>query len=196
MKRRQRVFHDAFVLAAETFADQFFQFRHVEIEHPRDEAERVNVFALVLGRAADGFDGQRGNGNADVMIILLPFRLRLDVVGIIKHDAALFERADVVFVGMLIKRQQHVGLVARAQHLARTDAHLENGRAAGNRGRNGHERHDFLLAAAGQPRQKTADGLDAVLRIAGDADDRLVDSRNLRRSARRAAVAIVSLMDF
>ena len=40
---------------------------------------------------------------------------------------------------------------------------------------NGHERHDLLLAAAGQPRQKTADGLDAVLRIAGDADDRLGD---------------------
>ena len=69
------------------------------------------------------------------MIILLPFRLRLDVVGIIKHDAALFERADVVFVGMLVKRQQHVGLVARAQHFARADAHLENGRPAGNGGR-------------------------------------------------------------
>ena len=38
---------------------------------------------------------------------------------------------------------------------------------------NGHEGHDLLLAAAGQPGQKTADGLDAVLRIAGDADDRL-----------------------
>ena len=49
---------------------------------------------------------------------------------------------------------------------------------------NRHERHDFLLAAAGQPRQKAADGLDAVLRIAGDADDRLVDLRNFRRAAR------------
>ena len=101
----------------------------------RDEAERVNVFALVLGRAADGFDGRAGNRNADVVIILFPFRLRLDVVGIVKHDAAFFERADVVFVGMLVKRQQHVRLVAGAQHFARTDAHLENGRAAGNRGR-------------------------------------------------------------
>ena len=76
-----------------------------------------------------------GNRNADVVIILLPFRLRLDVVGVVKHDAALFERVDVVFVGMLVKRQQHVGLVAGAQHLARADAHLENGRPAGNGGR-------------------------------------------------------------
>ena len=30
----------------------------------------------------------------------------------------------------------------------------------------------------GQPREKTADGLDAVLRIAGDADDHFVDPRN------------------
>ena len=50
---------------------------------------------------------------------------------------------------------------------------------------NGHERHDFLFAAAGEPREKTADGLDAVLRIAGDADDRLVDPRNLWRAIRR-----------
>ena len=76
---------------------------------------------------------------------------------------------------MLVKGQQHVGLIARAQDFAGTDADLENGRAAGNGGGDGHERHDFLFAAAGQPRQKPADGLDAVLRIAGNADDGFVD---------------------
>ena len=92
--------------------------------------------------------GQARNRHADMVIILFPFRLRLDVVGIVKHDAALFQRTDVVFVGVLVKRQQHVRLVARTQHLAGADAHLENGRPAGNRRRNGHERHDLLLAAA------------------------------------------------
>ena len=185
MERRQRVVHDALVLAAKALGNQFFQLRHVEIEHPRNEAERVNVFALVLGRAADGLDRQRGNGNADVVIVLLPFGLGLDVVGVKQHDAALFERVDVAFVGMLVKRQQHVGLVARAEHFARADADLENGRPAGNGGGNGHEGHDFLFAAAGQPREEPADGLDAVLRIAGDADHRLVDLRNFRRATRR-----------
>ncbi len=127
---------------------------------------------------------ERRNRNADVVIILLPFRLGLDVVGVVKHNAALFERADVAFVGMLVEGQQHVGLIARAQDFAGTDADLENGRPAGNGGRDGHERHDFLFAAAGQPRQKSADGLDAVLRIAGNANDGLVDFRNLRCAAR------------
>ena len=48
---------------------------------------------------------------------------------------------------------------------------------------NRHERHDFLFAAAGQPREKTADGLDAVLGIARDADDRLGNFGNLGGAA-------------
>ena len=77
MKRRKGVVKHALVFAGETFADELFELRHIEIKHPRDQAERVNVFALVLGRAADGFDRQRGNGDADVMILLFPFRLGL-----------------------------------------------------------------------------------------------------------------------
>src|SRR5208282_5973811 len=37
----------------------------------------------------------------------------------------------------------------------------------------------------GQPREESADGLDAILRIAGNADHRLVDPRNFRRATRR-----------
>ena len=85
----------------------------------------------------------------------------------------------MLLVAMLVKRQQHVGIIARAQHFAAADAHLENGRAAGNRGGNGHERHDLLLAAASQPGQEAADGLDAILRIAGDADDRFANAGRL-----------------
>ena len=123
-------------------------------------------------------------GIPDVVVILLPFRLRLHMVGVVKHDAAFLERADVALVGMLVKRQQHVRLVPGAQDFAGADADLENRGPAGNRGGDGHEGHDFLLAASGQARQEAADGLDAILGIAGDADDRLVDGGNLGRAAR------------
>src|SRR2546430_6429287 len=63
----------------------------------------------------------------------------------------------MVFVGVLIKRQKNVRLIACAEDLTRTDAHLENGRAAGNRGGNCHESHDLLLAPPGQARKETAD---------------------------------------
>jgi len=44
--------------------------------------------------------------------------------------------------------------------------------------------------------QEASDDLNAILRIAGDADDGFVDSRNLRVPPDKDAVAIVSLMDF
>ena len=138
-----------------------------------------------MAGAADGLDREAGNGHADMAVALLPFRPGLNVVGVVKHNAAQLQRIDMVFVAVLVKAEQHVRLVARAQDFAGADAHLENGRAAGNGGGNRHERHDLLLAAAGQARQEPADGLDAVLRIAGDADDRFVDFRDFRRAARR-----------
>ena len=79
---RERVLDDALVFAGEAFGDQFLELRQIKIKHLRDEAERINVFPLVLGCAADGFHRQTGNRDAEVMIILLPFGLRLDVVGI------------------------------------------------------------------------------------------------------------------
>ena len=93
MERRQRVVQNARIFAGETFADQLFQLGHIQIKHLGHEAERVNIFALVLGRAADGFHHQAGDRHADMMIILLPFGLRLDVVRIIQDDAALFQRS-------------------------------------------------------------------------------------------------------
>ena len=46
-------------------------------------------------------------------------------------------------------------------------------RARRDGGGDGHERHHFLLAASGQLGKETANGLDAVLRVAGNADDGL-----------------------
>ena len=139
-----------------------------------DQAEDENVFALVLGRAAERFDGQAGDRNADVDETFV-VEIRLDVVRIVKQDAAFLQRVDVVLVTVLVKRDEQIRFVAGGEHFAGADADLENRRAAGDRGRNRHVRHDLLLAATGEPREKAADGLDAVLRIAGEADDGVVN---------------------
>ena len=89
---------------------------------------------------------------------------------------------------MLVKRQQHVGIIAGSQHLAAADPDLENGGSAGNGGGNGHEGHDFLLAAPGQPGQETTDGLNAILGIAGNADHRVADPGDFFRATGRRRI--------
>ena len=91
----------------------------------------------------------------------------------------------MILVAVLVKTEQHVRLVARAQNFAAADADLENGRPAGNRRGNRHERHDLLFAAAREPCEKSANGLDAVLRIARNADYGFVDLPNFLRATRR-----------
>ncbi len=149
IETRQRILHDGRILAAETFLDELGQLGDVQVEYLCEQAERENILALVAARPAHGLDREAGNVHADMAIAFFPFRLRLDVVGVVKHDAAQLQRLDMVLVAVLVKTKQHVRLITRAQHLPGADAHLENGWAAGNRGRNRHERHDFLLAAAG-----------------------------------------------
>ena len=126
LERSQGVVEHAGILAAEALADELLQFRHVQIENPGHQAQGEDVLPFVLGRAANRLDRQTRNRNAHMMIVRLPLRFGLDVVGIVKHDPPLLQRPDVLFIRMLIKRQQHIGLVARAQHFARADAHLEN----------------------------------------------------------------------
>ena len=60
-----------------------------------------------------------------------------------------------------------------AEHFTGTDPDLEDGGSAGDGGGDRHEGHDFLFAAAGEAREETADGLDAILGIAGETNDRL-----------------------
>src|SRR5258708_6237380 len=107
------------------------------------------------------------------------------MVGIIKDNAAEFERFDMVFVAVLVKAEQHVRLVAGAKNFAAADADLENRRSAGNCGGNRHKGHDFLFATPGEARKETADGLNTILRITGDTDDRLVNFQNFGRATRR-----------
>ena len=72
--------------------------------------EHENVFALVLGGAAERFDGQTGDGHADINETLV-VEVRLDVVGIVKQDAAFAQKIDVVLVTVLVKRDQKIGFV-------------------------------------------------------------------------------------
>ena len=176
MEGAQGGVNDALVLAGEAFCHQFGQLGHVEVEHAGQQTESENVFALVLGGAADGLDGQRGDGHGQMAVGLFGLRRGCDVRGIVQDDAALAQAVDVAVVGVLVERDEQIGLVTGAEHFAGPNAHLEDGRSAGDGGGDGHESHDFLLASSGQTCQEPADGLNAVLRIACDADDRLGDA--------------------
>ena len=112
LERHQSGVHDALVFAAEFFADQFFQLLNVEIENLRDQPENKNVFAFVLCGAAQRFDGQTGDRHADINESLI-VEVRLDVVGIVKQDAAFAQKMDVILVTMLVKRDEKVGFVTR-----------------------------------------------------------------------------------
>ena len=76
----------------------------------------------------------------------------------------------MVLVTVLIKRDQKIGFITGGQHFARTDAHLENRRTTGDRGRDGHVGHDVLLAATGEAGEERAGSLNSVLRISGEPD--------------------------
>ncbi len=110
LEGHERGVHDALVFAAEFFADQCFQLFDVEIENLRDQPENENVFAFVLGGAAERFDGQTCDGNADINETFI-VEVRLDVVGIVKQHAAFFQEIEVVLVTVLVKRDEKVGFI-------------------------------------------------------------------------------------
>ena len=118
MEGGQRVVQHAHVFAAEALANKLFQFGHIQIEHLGHQTQSKNILPLVLRRPANRLDRQTRNRNSEMMIFLLPFGLGLHVVRIVKHDAALLERIDVLFVGVLVKGEQHVGVVPGAEHFA------------------------------------------------------------------------------
>ena len=71
------------IFAAETFGDELLELADVEIENFCEQAERVDVFALVLRSAADRFNGEGGNGDADVAILLFPLGFGSDVGAVV-----------------------------------------------------------------------------------------------------------------
>jgi len=86
---------------------------------------------------------------------------------------------------VLIERNEEIGFVACGEDLARAHADLENGRAAGDGGRDRHVGHDLLRTASGQPREESAGTLNAVLRIPGKADYSIVDGLRPKIGAAR-----------
>ncbi len=102
----------------------------------------------------------------------------IHVVAVINEHAARAQRVDVRVVTVLIKGHQKIRMIAGGKDFACAHAYLENRRTARNGGGDRHVSHDVLVAAAGKTREKTADGLNAILRVAREADDRIGDSLN------------------
>src|SRR5437660_358881 len=92
----------------------------------------------------------------------------------------------MVLITVLIKRDQKIGFVTGREHFAGTDAHLKDRRSAGDGGWNGHVSHDVLIAAASEPGEKCARGLNSILRIAGQPDDRVLNIFRAQIGAVRA----------
>ena len=169
MERHQCCVYDALVFATELFGDQSFQLFDVEIENFCDQAKDENVFALVLGGAAERFDGQTSDRHADINETFV-VQVRLDVVRIVKQDPALAQKTDVVLVTVLVERDQKISFVACRQDFAGADAHLKNGRPTRDRRWNRHVRHDIVFATAGEPREERPGGLNSVLRVSCQPD--------------------------
>jgi hypothetical protein len=126
MKRREGVLEDALILAREAFGDEFLDLGRVQVEHPGHQPERQDILALVLGCAANGFNGQARNLHTNVAVILFPFGIGRHMICVKQHNAAFAQGFDVSFVRVLVKRQQHIRFVTRTKNLASADAHLEN----------------------------------------------------------------------
>ena len=75
---------------AEALVDEGAEFFDVEVEDAGDEAEGVDVLALVLGGAAGGLDGGAGDRDADLEEAGV-VRIRLHVVAVVDQHAALAE---------------------------------------------------------------------------------------------------------
>src|SRR5207244_3325356 len=148
-KRHDGGVGDAGVFAGKFFFDQRRELLDIEMKNFRDQTEDENVFAFVLRRSAKSFDGQSCDWHADVNKTFI-VEVRLDVVGIVKEHAAIFQEADVVLVAVLIKRDEEIGFVAGGEDFAGAHADLEDRRAAGNGGGDRHVSHDIVIAAAGK----------------------------------------------
>ena len=170
IKGQQRIAQHGLVLFAELTADDADELIFIQIENGNDQAEHEQVLAAILRGATDGLHGGRGERNADVEDALLMLDL-LHLAAVVEADAALTQRGKMAVVAVLIEGHEHVRLIASGEHFARAEMHLEDGWPAADRGRDRHVGHHFLRRAARQTSEEAADGLDAILRISGEADD-------------------------
>src|SRR2546421_6133224 len=134
----------------------------------RDQTEDENVFAFVLRGAAERFDGESGDRHADVNKTPI-IKVGLDVVRIVKEHAAFFQKADVVLIAVLVKRDEEIGFVAGGEDFACAHADLEDRWFAGNGGGERYVSHDELGAAAGASEAERCAPMDAGLGIYREA---------------------------
>ena len=71
------------------------------------------------------------------------------MIGIVEANTAIAQIREVAVVAMLVECHQHIGLVARGEHLSRTDVNLENRGTARDRRRDRHVGHHLLGGAPG-----------------------------------------------
>src|SRR5439155_15520147 len=119
-------------------------------------------------------DGETGDRHADVNETFV-VEVRLNVVRIVKQHTALLQEVDVVLITVLIKRDEKIGFVAGRKHFARAHADLKDRRSTGNRGWDRHVSHDIVIAPSGKACQKSAGGLNSVLRISRQTTDGVLD---------------------
>src|SRR5437773_11803495 len=103
----------------------------------------------------------------------------------------------MVLIAMLIKCDEKIGFIAGRKHFTGTDPDLEDRRSTRNRGRDRHVSHDVVIAASGQSRQKCAGGLNAVLRIARETNQSILNiSKTQICAGRRAGWSAVRSIGF
>ena len=103
---------------------------------------------LSLAVPPERLDGKAGDGDAEINE---PFvgKIGLNLIRIVKQNPPFLQKPDMVFVAMLIERDEKIGLVAGRENLSGPDPDLEDRRPSRDRRGDGHVGHDFLVASAG-----------------------------------------------
>ena len=153
-------------------AVSFSRFRlNTEVTNPRTK----RFFPRSLAVPPERFDRGARNRNSDMTNTLVG-SIRLDVIRVIKTNAAIAQRRDMAVVTVLVKRHKNVGFVAGRKHFSGSEVHLENRRPARDRRGNRHVSHDLATTAPRETRKESTDRLDAVLRVSRKANHRILDA--------------------
>ena len=126
-------------------------------------------------RAHDDHVGGAGvAGGAGELVELHPeafaVRLQLEFAGVVDDDAAFGDFAAMGFVGVFVEGDQHVKLVAGAEHLVSGDARLRPRRPSPDLGREGGEGLDVVSDLRVRLGETFRRGDHALTAFAGEAD--------------------------
>ena len=111
------VAHDVLIFAAKALFNQLAEFRYIEVEHAREQAEDVNIFALLFAGAADGFNRRAGHGNPDRGDFFI-VGVGGDVIGVVKQHAAGPQGRAVAFITVLVESNENISAIAGRKNFA------------------------------------------------------------------------------